>query len=141
MTATESTRPRIVVGVDGSEPSARAVTWAAEQAQLTGADLEFVAAWNYPLSYGIPLTPAGFDPESEARDALAKAVADASLPEGRVHCVVVNGSAAPALVRRSAGAALLVVGSRGHGGFEDLLLGSVSTHCVHHAHCSVAVVR
>jgi nucleotide-binding universal stress UspA family protein len=141
MTEQHTERPRIVVGVDGSSPSAKAVIWAAEQARLTGADLELVAAWNYPLSYGIPLTAAGFDPESEARDAIGKAIAEIAMPEGRVHSVVVNGSAAPALVRRSEGAALLVVGSRGHGGFEELLLGSVSTHCVHRAQCAVVVVR
>jgi nucleotide-binding universal stress UspA family protein len=141
MTVEASHLPRIVVGVDGSPASARAVAWAAEQARLTTADLELVSAWAYPLSYGVPLTGSGFDPESEARDALAKAIADIGLPGTRVHTVVVNGSAAPALVRRSDGAALLVVGSRGHGGFEDLLLGSVSTHCVHSARCAVVVVR
>jgi nucleotide-binding universal stress UspA family protein len=137
----EITTARIVVGVDGSPESAKAVAWAAEQARRTGSDLDMITAWSYPASYGIPLVVEGFDPEGEARDVAAKAIANLDLPDGRIHSTVVYESAASALVRCSEGATLLVVGSRGHGGFENLLLGSVSTYCMHHAHCSVVVVR
>jgi nucleotide-binding universal stress UspA family protein len=137
----ELAAPRIVVGADGSPESVKAVAWAAEQARVSGADVELVTAWTYPSSYGIPLVVEGFDPEKDARDTAAKAMASLELPADRVHSIVVYDSAAAALVQRSEGAAMLVVGSRGHGGFEDLLLGSVSTYCTHHAHCTVVVVR
>jgi nucleotide-binding universal stress UspA family protein len=137
----QETAARIVVGVDGSPQSDKAVAWAAAQAQLTGANLELVSAWTYPMSYGVSLTSVGFDVEGEAHTVISKSVANIDLPQGRVTALVVNEPAAAALVKESAGAALLVVGSRGHGGFEDLLLGSVSTYCVHHAHCAVVVVR
>jgi nucleotide-binding universal stress UspA family protein len=133
--------PRIVVGVDGSPQSVKAVAWAAEQARCTGDTLELVTAWSFATSYGVPLVVEGFDAEREARDIAAKAVADLDLPADRIHSTVVYDSPASALVRSSEGAAILVVGSRGHGGFENLLLGSVSTYCMHHAHCSVVVVR
>jgi nucleotide-binding universal stress UspA family protein len=133
--------PRIIVGVDGSPESFKAVAWAVVHARANRGDVELITAWSYPISYGIPLVVAGFDPEGEARDVAAKAVAGLDLPADRIHSHVVSESAATALVRRSPGAELLVVGSRGHGGFEDLLLGSVSTYCVHHAKCSVVVVR
>jgi nucleotide-binding universal stress UspA family protein len=132
---------RIVVGVDGSPESDKAVAWAVGQAHCVGGNLELVSAWTYPTSYGVSITSTGFDPEGEANAVIAKAVANVDLPLGRITTLVVNESAAPALVKQTAGAALLVVGSRGHGGFENLLLGSVSTHCVHHAHCSVVVIR
>lgn len=137
----QETAARIVVGVDGSSQSDKAVAWAAAQAQLTGANLELVTAWTYPMSYGVSLTSVGFDVEGEAHTVISKSVANIDLPHGRITTLVVNGPAAPALVKQSVGAALLVVGSRGHGGFEDLVLGSVSTYCVHHAHCAVVVVR
>ncbi len=141
MTGKESGAGRIVVGVDGSAGSIRAVAWATNQARCTGAEIELVTAWNYPVSYGFPLVVAGFEPEAQAADIVAKVAATIDLPADRVHITVVNEPAATALVKRSAGADLLVVGSRGHGGFADLLLGSVGTHCTHHAGCSVVVVR
>jgi nucleotide-binding universal stress UspA family protein len=140
MTAQESVA-RIVVGVDGSPESDKAVAWATGQARCIGANLELVSAWTYPTSYGVSLTAVGFDPQGEAHTVIAKAVANIDLPHDRITTLVVNEPAAPALVKQTAGATLLVVGSRGHGGFENLLLGSVSTHCVHHAHCAVVVVR
>jgi nucleotide-binding universal stress UspA family protein len=110
------TRARIVVGVDGSEGSKQALSWAARQARFTGAALEVIIAWDYPATYG-------------------------SEPPASLQTRVVQGHAAQVLVDASQGAELLVVGSRGYGGFADALLGSVSTYCVHHAHGPITVVR
>ena len=140
-TDTEITRPLILVGADGSEESAKAAVWAAEQARVTGGTLDLIIVWARPTSYGLPLVLGGYDPEKEAQDVVAKFAGEIDLPAERVRISVVNGAAPAVLVDRSADADLLVVGSRGHGGFAELLLGSVSDHVVHHAHCPVVVVR
>lgn len=139
--ATDLIRPLISVGVDGSAESAKATAWAADYARQTGGTLELVIAWATPVSYGLPLVVGGYDPEVEAREIVEKVATDIDLPIERIHLAVENGAAATALLAHAARADLLVVGSRGHGGFSELLLGSVSRHCVHHAACPVVVVR
>jgi nucleotide-binding universal stress UspA family protein len=134
-------RPLIVVGVDGSNESVKATAWAAEQARATGGTLELLIVWARPTSYGLPLVVGGYNPEHEAQEVVEKAASGIDLPASRLRTSVVNAAPALALVERSKTADLLVVGSRGHGGFAELLLGSVSDHCVHHASCSVVVVR
>lgn len=133
---------RIVVGVDGSPSSLQALEWAIRQAGLTGAVVDAVCAWQFPVSYGWAITDTA-DYRSLAAETLGKAVAEArhtdETVEIRPH--VVEQNAAQALLDASAGAALLVVGSRGHGGFAGALLGSVSQHCVTHATCPVLVLR
>ena len=134
---------RIVVGVDGSEGSKAALRWAVGQAQLTGAKVEAVAAWEYPATYG--WAPMYSDDETlpeltkkqvseTVRDTLGAEAADL------IGVTVTEGQSAHVLLTSSAGADLLVVGRRGRGGFAGLLLGSVSQHCVHHASCPVVVV-
>jgi nucleotide-binding universal stress UspA family protein len=135
---------RIVVGVDGSESSVRALTWAAEQAELTGAVLEVVTTWEWPSSYGFGLVvPEEWSPSDDAQKVLDQAVqpvAEAH-PGVTIHPTIIEGHPAPVLVKESEGAELLVVGSRGHGEFAGMLLGSVSEHCVTNAHCPVLVTR
>jgi nucleotide-binding universal stress UspA family protein len=137
----QSLRPLIVVGADGSAAGAKAVAWATGQARLTGGTLKLVIAWSTPVSYGVPLVLSGYDPKAEAQEVLEKLVADIDLPAERVRSAVVEGPAPHVLVASAADADLLVVGSHGHGSFSQLLLGSVSAHCVHHAACPVVVVR
>ncbi|HEY5456386.1 MAG TPA: universal stress protein [Acidothermaceae bacterium] len=137
----EVARPLIVVGVDGSDESVKATAWAAEQARATGGTLELLIVWARPMSYGLPLVVGGYNPENEAQAVVEKAASGIDLPAERLRTHVVNAAPALALVERSRSADLLVVGSRGHGGFAELLLGSVSDHCVHHASCTVVVVR
>lgn len=135
---------RIVVGVDGSAPSLEALTWAAAQADATGAVLEAVTAWQWPTGYGWPLPfPEGFDPSADAERALEAALAPvrAGRPTLEIATRVVEGHPAEVLVDASRGATLLVVGNRGHGAFAGMLLGSVSEHCAAHAHCPVVVTR
>ncbi len=134
-------RPLIVVGVDGSDESVKATAWAAEQARVTGGTLELLIVWARPMSYGLPLVVGGYNPEHEAQAVVEKTASGIDLPTDRLRTPVVNAAPALALVERSKSADLLVVGSRGHGGFAELLLGSVSDHCVHHASCTVVVVR
>jgi nucleotide-binding universal stress UspA family protein len=137
----EVARPLIVVGVDGSDESVKATAWAAEQARATGGTLELLIVWARPMSYGLPLVVGGYSPENEAQAVVEKTASGIDLPADRLRTHVVNAAPALALVERSKSADLLVVGSRGHGGFAELLLGSVSDHCVHHASCTVVVVR
>jgi nucleotide-binding universal stress UspA family protein len=135
---------RIVVGVDGSVPSKAALGWAIRQAKLSGAVVEAVIAWHHPASYGYPVTvPDDSDYSELAAKVVADAIAEVAGPAGpvEIRSKVVEGNPAAGLLAASAGAELLVVGSRGHGGFVEALLGSVSQHCVHHAQCPVVIIR
>ncbi len=137
-------RARIVVGVDGSEGSQSALRWAARQAGFTGADLEAVITWEYPTFYGwVPAYPDDLDLDLLAERALAGALDEVfgSDRPARLRTRVIEGHPGHVLVEASAGAELLVVGSRGYGGFADALLGSVSTYCVHHARVPITIVR
>jgi nucleotide-binding universal stress UspA family protein len=135
----------IVAGVDGSEASLEALRWAARQAELTGASLEVVMSWEVPtMAYGGPVViPYDTDLAAEARRALDNAVAEAlgDKPAVKVSPIVVEGRPAQELVRAAKGAQLLVVGSRGHGAFAGMVLGSVSEYCAAHAPCPVVIVR
>jgi nucleotide-binding universal stress UspA family protein len=139
----ERERGRIVVGVDGSPSSVQALTWAIRQAGRTGAVVAIICAWQYPVNYGWayaePDPPLG----DLASQAVEKAVAEARQADQTVEIEahVVEQNPAQALIAASQGADLLVVGSRGHGGFSGILLGSVSQHCVQHAACPVLVWR
>ncbi len=135
---------RIVVGIDGSTSSLDALDWAARQADLTGSTLEIVMTWRWPSSYGwaVPV-PDDFDPEEDVRAALEAAVerVRSEHPGLDLDPRVVSGHPAPVLVEASKGADLLVVGSRGHGEFVGMLIGSVSEYCATNAHCPVLVHR
>lgn len=137
---------RIVVGVDGSESSLKALRWAARQAEVTGDRIETVISWQYPATSWASMTPgvpAEFDPEKLARTILDEAV-DKTLDAGAAAAVdrqVITGHPAQVLVDRSEGATLLVVGDRGHSDFTAALIGSVSLHVSQHAKSPVVVVR
>jgi nucleotide-binding universal stress UspA family protein len=149
---------RIVVGVDGSESSQRALRWAAREASMRGAPLEVVHVYETErvgpaFAYDETMDPelwqkAREDVEAAARrgaeraqrlvDTLVAELGDGVTAEG----VAIEGArAAEVLIERSRGAELLVVGSRGRGGFTSLLLGSVSQQCAHHAQCPVVIIR
>ncbi|MCX4750813.1 universal stress protein [Kitasatospora sp. NBC_01287] len=140
---------RIVVGVDGSASAAQALRWAIEQARVTGADVvEAVMVWELPAGYAfaggmVPPPPAELDPERLAAQVLAEAVREVTggEPAVPVRELVLPGPASVALLGQAKGAELLVVGSRGLGGFAGVLLGSVSRHVVEHAPCPAVVVR
>jgi nucleotide-binding universal stress UspA family protein len=140
---TNSRARRIVAGVDGSAASLQAIEWAVQQAELTGATLEVVAAWEWPNSFGWSVIPSEYNPEQDAQGLLESLVAALrkSHPHVKVTWKVVEGHPAPVLVNESRGADLLVVGSRGHGEFIGMLIGSTSEHCVANAACPVVVFR
>ncbi|HEX7659619.1 MAG TPA: universal stress protein [Pseudonocardiaceae bacterium] len=132
----------IVVGVDGSDQSKDALRWAVRQASLTGAAVEAVMAWEWPNTYGWA-PPVEQDFESLATQVLKDTVDEVVGSESNVEVrqVVAEGGAARILLHEAKKADLLVVGSRGHGGFAGTLLGSVSQHCVQHALCPVVILR
>lgn len=133
----------IVVGVDGSEASTEALRWAVRQAELTEASVRAVIAWEFPAAWGGVPVPTSYDPEANAREVAEAAIRDMLGPSPSVDVTldVVESRPAPALLEAARDADLLVVGSRGHGAFSGMLLGSVSQHCTAHSVCPVVVVH
>jgi nucleotide-binding universal stress UspA family protein len=140
MTEVERSRPpRIVVGVDGSEPSKAALRWSAAVAEATHARVDAVIAWQYDAEY----LPPDLDPAHDAEKVLSATVDEifgADRPAD-MRLAVKRGGAAAVLLDESQGALMTVVGSRGHGGFMGLLLGSVSSALAEHASCPVLVIH
>ena len=144
---------RVVVGVDGSAHGAAALRWAADEARLRGARLVAVHAWVFvpPTAVAEPgMIPVAatdlMDDLSLERQAAERALDQAlqtTLGDavGDVDRRLVEGAAGDVLVDESAGAELVVVGSRGRGGISGALLGSVSQHVAQHAHCPVVIVH
>jgi nucleotide-binding universal stress UspA family protein len=136
----------IVVGIDGSEESKQALRWALAEARLRGTSIDAVYAWSIPV--GVTWAPA-FDEqtlglmrgaaETTLADTVNEVVNDASDIEIQKHAI--EGPPGAMLVAKAEGAELLVVGSRGLGGFKELLLGSVGHQCAQHAPCPVVIVR
>lgn len=138
---------RIVVGVDGSDTSRRALRWAAEEAKAHHAELHVVHAWEVPApgaAVGLGRVTAAADGQRDVAETLLRDVITEELgasPPERVRPTIGRGPAATILLEAARGADLLVVGSRGLGGFAGLLLGSVSSKVVHYAACPVVIVR
>lgn len=139
--------PSVIVGVDGSKDSAKAIEFAFDQAEALHGRVVAVHAWTSPfLTYADGASMLQFDEDKvreESRLLVAESVAGAAADHPDVNWTteLVSGSAGQALVRRSETADLLVVGTRGRGGFTGLLLGSVSQTALHHTHCPIAIVR
>ena len=146
--STNDNTPRgpVVVGVDGSPNSIKALRIALREAGWRGVGVRAVAVWQFPVAYGLegsvyPID--GAELEKGARSTLDEAIADAfpdPADRAKIEGVTPAGSPSEQLITESKKADLLVVGARGHGGFVGLLLGSVSTQVVKHAHCPVLVV-
>ncbi len=144
MTSTGTpTATRIVVGVDGSRESRLALRWAERIWRAFGGVIEAVIVWHFPTNFGSSYVPSDWNPEADARRCLQNCITDVlgtNEPPG-LHLVVREGQPAEALLDESKDALILVLGSRGHGGFAGLLLGSVSANCAEHARCPVLVVH
>jgi nucleotide-binding universal stress UspA family protein len=138
----------VVVGVDGSPGSVVALRFAAEEARLSGTTLHVVGAWEVPATAyagaaggaGSGFVELGAELESRAREAVDEALARLDAGDVAIERHVNEGHAARLLLEAGAGADLLVVGSRGLGGFARLLLGSVGQELAHHAPCPLAIV-
>ena len=134
---------RIVVGVDGSPPSQQALRWGAHLAATFGAGLDAVTVWEFTPTRGWSSTPPDRSPDQYTRQVLDQTVQDVfgDQPPAGLRRLVHEGGAAKVLLDASEGAIMLVVGSRGHGGFAGLLLGSVSANVAAHASCPVLVIH
>jgi nucleotide-binding universal stress UspA family protein len=144
---TVSTWKTVLVGVDGSRGSRKALTWAAAEAVDHGAELIVLNVWERSLlpPLGSGSVPLGDLPDSgqSAADDLLKIIKEelGENPPVLAQPLVKHGRPAEVLIEQSAGVDLLVVGTRGHGGFAGLVLGSVSQHVAAYAQCPVTVVR
>lgn len=142
---------RIVVGVDGSLASKEALRTAARLAALTGATIDALGVWDTPIAYGYAEGLAmglggghtGWNPENDAQKLLVATVDEVfgpHRPEG-LRTPLLCGHPAKRILEQAEGASLIVVGSRGHGGFAGLMLGSVSAKCAAAAPCPVLIVH
>lgn len=134
---------RVVVGVDGSEGSLRALEWAVREAHERGGSVQAVMAFDWPVTEAALL--AGHDPERErtqAEETLNHAVEEIrrAYKDVPVAAETLMGSAPHKLAEVSRDANLLVVGSHGHSRLHHVVLGSVSEGCIKHAHCPIVVV-
>lgn len=149
MTTSETTTQHgpgtIVVGVDGSPESGRALRFAVQLARRLGHDVRTITAWQWPEALNRDEPP--FDHWSPEQDALATASSALDAAEDlidddvEVRSELVEGPAAAVLLEASRDATLLVLGSRGLGGFRGLLVGSVGQECAQHASCPVVIHR
>ena len=151
MSSSEESRqlPAVVVGVDGSKGSSEALRWAIAEARLRSVPMRAIHAWTYsqplvPSLVGYPYSTESVDyavdDQRQAEQRLERASRELG-EEHEIERVVVEGSAAQVLIDAVGEADVLVVGSRDHGGFTNLLLGSVSQQCAQHAPCPVVIVR
>ncbi|MFE1312485.1 universal stress protein [Streptomyces sp. NPDC058755] len=141
---TDVSGPRVVVGVDGSTSSYAALRWAVRYAGLVGGTVDAVAVWELAGLYGWSAPAVDLDvDEDDARQRMRQELTDVLGADaaGVVRTHVVHGNPADVLLRAAEGAEVLVVGSRGRGGFARALLGSVGQHVSQHANCPVVIVR
>lgn len=134
---------KIIVGVDGSPSSNAALEWAAQEAEIRGAILELIHAWNYPnLGYGGYVAVLE-DFEKDASALLDEVVASVrkSYPNLKLVSSLIQGPTAQTIMDRAKEADMVVVGSRGRGGFSGLLLGSVGQQLVHHCPAPVVIIH
>lgn len=137
-------RSSTAVGVDGSDTSIAALRWACDEASRTGARIDAVITWQWPVGFGsaVPI-PSDYDPAGDARRLLEDIVSVVAIefPSVTITVRAVEGHAGEVLVEASRHADLLVVGCRGHREITGLLLGSVSQHCATHAASPVLIFR
>ncbi len=134
---------KIIVGVDGSPSSNAALEWAAQEAEIRGATLELIHAWNYPnLGYGGYVAVLE-DFEKDASSLLDEVVASVKKghPNLKLVSSLLQGPTAQTIMDRAKEADMVVVGSRGRGGFSGLLLGSVGQQLVHHCPAPVVIIH
>lgn len=134
-------QPTVLVGIDGSPAAENALAWAVDYVRRHNGRLRLVTAWSWPTFQGKPIQYGRYNPERSARTMLRSVATECGVPRELVEVVVTKGSAPHILLEEAKAADLLVVGSRGLGGFSRLMIGSTSSACVHHSPCPVAIVR
>lgn len=140
----ENKKGRIVVGLDGSDASKEALRWAVRLAPALNAEISAIVAWEFPVMMGWEgVAPTALQPEENAKEILKESLESVFGPTHSADVVgsTKEGHASAVLLEASRDAEMLVVGSRGLGGFAGLLLGSVSSSCAEHAKCPVLVVH
>lgn len=143
MTTSSAQRPAVVVGIDGSESSKHALRWAARIARAEDAGIDVVGAWQYPYTYGWAALPVDYSPEEDLERVLNETT-DEVFEKARpadVRVRVLEGDPARLLIELSETALVVVVGSRGRGGFAGLLLGSVSGKVAQLSKCPVLIAH
>ncbi|TDD86883.1 universal stress protein [Saccharopolyspora karakumensis] len=133
----------VVVGVDGSQESVRALRWAADHVRQVGGILHAITVWHQPVQFGYRLPSTDAELEKQGRQALDSALAQVKpdFPNLDIKAKLIRGQVTDEFVKLSRQADLLVVGNKGHGAFTGMLVGSVAMKIVHHAACPVTVVR
>jgi nucleotide-binding universal stress UspA family protein len=138
---------RIVVGIDGSDSAIEGLRWAIQEAQLRGATIDAINAWNYPyvvvpgaIVPAEPFADQAKDVAVELDQAMAAVAEEAKRAGVEINPIVTEGAASAVLCEAAEGADLLVVGFRGHGALRSLVLGSVTHDVLHHAPCPVVVI-
>jgi len=142
---------KILVGVDGSDNSIAALKWAAELASKEGAHIDILTSWQTPfptveliaIGFNLDMSEINDRPAQIAQFRLEKAISAVygePHPKG-IDFIIEEGYPGLVLVERSAHVDLLVLGNRGHNPMVETLLGSISAHCIAHAHCPVVIVK
>ncbi|MDO8389753.1 MAG: universal stress protein [Actinomycetota bacterium] len=135
---------KILVGVDGSENSLRALRWALAEARVRGDAVELLHTWHFPYMADptgmVPYPTTALEESGEAILAEALKAVEADTHGITITTCVVQGAGSAPLIEASSEADLLVIGRRGHGGFLTLVMGSVAQQVAAHAHCPVVVV-
>ncbi len=148
MTTEIAAGARVVVGVDGSQPSLADLEWGTFVANATASLLEVITVWEPTTAFGLVgegwgVLPSEGDPDAATHQTLDLALTSVFSDQQPAWCQsrVIRGNPAQVMLELSADARMLVVGSRGHGGFAGLLLGSISAACTEHATCPVLVIH
>ncbi|MDA8270761.1 MAG: universal stress protein [Actinomycetota bacterium] len=134
---------KIIVGVDGSPSSNAPLEWAAQEAEIRGSTLELIHAWNYPnLGYeGYVAVLEDFEKDASALLNEVVASVRKNYPNLKLVSSPIQGPTAQTIMDRAKEADMVVVGSRGRGGFSALLLGSVGQQLVHHCPAPVVIIH
>ncbi|MET1033689.1 universal stress protein [Arthrobacter halodurans] len=142
MSDSAATSQHVVVGVDGSPQSITALRYGRKLADALGLDLEAFAAWQVHTAFE-QYEPTGWDPETEARTGLESTIEEAFGEDrpANLSLRLAMGPSTQQLVDRSKDAAMIVLGTRGRGGFKGMILGSVSANVAAHAKCPVVIAR
>jgi nucleotide-binding universal stress UspA family protein len=138
---TDVTAPVIVVGIDGSDSSKSALSWAIAEARLRHAHIQLISTWEYPTAYGWTPPEIDVDLDAETRGMQADVLASIEHADLEITPIVLEGHPAPILVEASKSATLLVLGRSGHGAFTGMLLGSTSQYLATHSYCPLVIVR